>query len=80
LQKDQKQVFIRGKLKGSNIIELPEYWDGLVDPETITVTLTQIGSSQDLIVEDIKGDLIVTLSLELTKEFIVIMKSGLQDG
>ena len=27
---------------------------GLVDPETITVTLTQIGSSQDLIVEKIE--------------------------
>ena len=53
-------IYIRGKLDGSNIIELPEYWDGLVDPETITVTLTQIGSSQDLIVEDIKGR-IVTL-------------------
>jgi len=53
-------IYIRGKLNGSNIIELPEYWDGLVDPETITVTLTQIGSSQDLIVEDIKGS-IVTL-------------------
>ena len=53
-------IYIRGKLNGSNIIELPEYWDGLVDPETITVTLTQIGSSQDLIVEDIKGR-IVTL-------------------
>lgn len=53
-------IYIRGKLNGSNIIELPEYWDGLIDPETITVTLTQIGSSQDLIVEDIK-DRIVTL-------------------
>ena len=47
-------IYIRGKLKDSNIIELPEYWDGLVDPETITVTLTQIGSSQDLIVENIE--------------------------
>jgi hypothetical protein len=47
-------IYIRGKLNGSNIIELPEYWDGLVDPDTITVTLTQIGTSQDLIVQDIK--------------------------
>jgi len=53
-------IYIRGKLKDSNIIELPEYWDGLVDPETITVTLTQIGSSQDLIVENIE-DLAVTI-------------------
>lgn len=47
-------IYIRGKLKDNNIIELPEYWDGLIDPETITVTLTQIGYSQDLIVDKIE--------------------------
>ena len=47
-------IYIRGKLKDSNVIELPEYWNGLVDPETITVTLTQIGYSQDLIVDKIE--------------------------
>jgi hypothetical protein len=47
-------IYIRGKLKDKNIIELPEYWDGLIDPETITVTLTQIGYSQDLIVDKIE--------------------------
>ena len=41
-------IYVRGTLKDSNKIELPEYWDGIVDPETITVTLTQIGYSQDL--------------------------------
>jgi len=49
-------IYIRGKLKDNNVIELPEYWDGLIDPETITVTLTQIGHSQDLIVESIECD------------------------
>jgi len=47
-------IYIRGTLKDSNKIELPEYWDGLVDPETITVTLTQIGYSQDLIVDGVE--------------------------
>ena len=47
-------IYIRGKLIDSNVIELPEYWDGLIDPETITVTLTQIGYSQDLIVDKIE--------------------------
>jgi hypothetical protein len=47
-------IYIRGKLKDSNVIELPEYWDGLIDPETITVSLTQIGYSQDLIVDKIE--------------------------
>lgn len=44
-------VYIRGTLKDKNIIELPSYWEGLIDPNTITVTLTQIGYSQDLIVD-----------------------------
>ena len=49
----------RGRLKDSNQIVLPEYWDGLVDPSTITVTLTQIGYSQDLIVDSIDWGKIV---------------------
>ena len=32
---------------------MPEYWEGLIDPDSITVTLTQIGYSQDLIVDSI---------------------------
>ena len=47
-------IYIRGRLTNSNVIELPEYWNNLVDPESITVTLTQIGYSQDLIVEKIE--------------------------
>lgn len=47
-------IYVRGQLKDKNVIELPEYWDGLIDPETITVTLTQISYSQDLIVDKIE--------------------------
>jgi len=54
LEGPESGVYYRGRLTGVNIIELPEYWRGLVDPETITVTLTQIGSSQDLIIEKIE--------------------------
>ena len=36
------------------MIDLPDYWKGLIDPESITVSLTQIGSSQDLIVDKIE--------------------------
>tara|TARA_Y100000015_G_C2367354_1_gene78213 strand:- start:43 stop:786 length:744 start_codon:yes stop_codon:yes gene_type:complete len=54
-------IYIRGKLKDSNQIVLPEYWDGLIDPETITVTLTQIGYSQDLIVDSVDWGKIVKI-------------------
>ena len=47
-------VYVRGKLKDSNIIELPDYWKGLVDPETIDVSLTPMGSFQELFVESIQ--------------------------
>jgi hypothetical protein len=53
LEGPEAAVYIRGRLTNSDKIELPEYWSGLIDPETITVSLTQIGSSQDLIVEKI---------------------------
>lgn len=54
-------IYVRGKLVNSNKIELPEYWNGLIDPETITVTLTQIGYSQDLIVEGIEWGKVVKI-------------------
>ena len=47
-------VYIRGRLTKSNVIKIPEYWKGLIDPGSITVMLTQIGYSQDLIVEKIE--------------------------
>ncbi len=47
-------VYVRGRLTEKTIIDLPDYWHGLVDPETITVHLTQIGSPQDLIVEKVE--------------------------
>ena len=49
----ESAIYIRGRLTNENIINLPDYWDGLVDPDSITVNLTQIGSSQDLIIDRI---------------------------
>jgi len=54
LEGPENAVYFRGRLTDKNVIELPSYWKGFVDPESITVTLTQIGSSQDLIVEKIE--------------------------
>jgi len=54
LEGPEAGVYIRGRLTGANKIELPDYWHGLIDPESITVCLTQIGSSQDLIVDKIE--------------------------
>ena len=56
LEGPENGVYIRGKLKGKSVIELPEYWTKLVDPDSITVTLTPIGKHQKLYVEDIKDN------------------------
>ena len=54
-------VYVRGKLKDSNVIELPEYWRKLVDPETITVNLTSIGAYQELYVDEIEWGTRITI-------------------
>ena len=48
-------VYTRGRVTGKTEIQLPEYWKGLVDSTTITVSLTPIGAHQDVIVKRI-GD------------------------
>jgi hypothetical protein len=52
LEGPENGVYIRGKLEGDTI-QLPEYWTKLVDPDSITVNLTPIGSHQKLYVKDI---------------------------
>lgn len=44
-------VYVRGKLINTNTIKLPEYWEKLVDPNTITVSITPIGSHQNIFVK-----------------------------
>ena len=48
------EVYLRGKLENNTVIDIPEYWKDLVDIETIGVTLTPIGSYQELFVEKIE--------------------------
>ncbi len=55
LEGPEAGVYVRGKLTGNSVINLPDYWSGLIDPESITVSLTQIGSSQDLIIDKIES-------------------------
>lgn len=48
-------VYVRGRVSNKTEIELPEYWNKLVDSTSITVSLTPIGAHQDVIVKRI-GD------------------------
>ncbi len=59
LEGPENGVYVRGKLIDGNIIELPDYWLGLVDEQSITVNLTPIGQSQNLFVEDICDNVVI---------------------
>lgn len=59
LEGPENGVYVRGVMKGDNVIQLPEYWTALVDPDSITVHLTPIGANQDLWVEEIVDNTIV---------------------
>ena len=50
----ESAVYCRGRVcNGKNVIDLPDYWDGLVDYETLTVQLTAIGAHQNVIIKRI---------------------------
>jgi len=44
-------AYIRGTLKDSDTIELPDYWREMVRSETITVNLTPVGFYQELYID-----------------------------
>jgi hypothetical protein len=43
-------------LFNTNVIDLPDYWTALVDPMSVTVTLTPIGAPANLYVADISNN------------------------
>jgi hypothetical protein len=51
LEGPEAAVYVRGKLINTNIIKLPEYWENLVDADTITVSITPIGSYHNIFVK-----------------------------
>jgi hypothetical protein len=52
LEGPEHGVYLRGK-STTKKISLPEYWTGLVDPNSITITLTPVGRHQNLYVKKI---------------------------
>jgi hypothetical protein len=50
----QNDVYYRGRMENTTTINLPDYWRGLVDPDSIGVNLTPMGSYQELYVEKIE--------------------------
>lgn len=45
-------VYCRGRVPADGIIHLPSFWDGLVNPEDMSISLTPIGCWQELFVKE----------------------------
>ena len=56
LEGPENGVYVRGRLNGTNVIELPEYWTKLVDADSITVNITSVGKHQKLFVKEIANN------------------------
>ena len=52
-------VYYRGRLRGYDRIKLPEVWKDLVEEKSITVSITPIGTQQNIIVKGIQNNEIV---------------------
>jgi len=64
LEGPEAAVYVRGKLINTNIIKLPEYWEKLVDSDTITISVTPIGSHQNIFVKEFDSKEVVLESAE----------------
>ena len=53
LEGPEHSVYVRGKLKNTNYIPLPDYWHALVHQDSITVNITAIGKKQDIWVNEV---------------------------
>ena len=59
LEGPETAVYHRGRLKESNVINLPNYWKDLVHEDSITVQLQPIGSNQNLVIQEFNNEFIV---------------------
>ena len=63
LEGPENGVYVRGRTQ-SSIIELPDYWTGLVDETSITVNLTPIGESATPRVKEVMNNQVVVFTKE----------------
>ena len=76
----QRSVFCNGHAKASEI-QLPSHWKKLIDEKSITVHLTPVGASQQLVVKGIQDNKIFLNhkpGLPIDCYYLVI--ATLQDG
>ena len=59
LEGPERGMYVRGKLKTSDTIHLPDYWNELTDDIDITVQLTPIGNSCTHFVKSVNKEEII---------------------
>jgi len=52
-------VYCRGRVSGDGVINVPSFWEGLVNMNDITISLTPIGLWQELFVKEVVGNRII---------------------
>lgn len=62
LEGPQNDVYIRGRVRNSFEINLPDYWKDFVDIPNLTVNITPIGAHQEIAVKRIEASKIVLQS------------------
>ena len=72
LEGPENGVYVRGHLKNNSVIQLPDYWIKLVDPDSITVNLTACGHPQSLWVDAINQNTITVAGDDNINCFYVV--------
>jgi len=78
LEGPEHAVYIRGK-SNSYIIELPDYWEGLVHEDTITVQLTPIGGQNDMWIENIEDNKVYINCEKEMKQYFYFIQAERKD-
>jgi hypothetical protein len=74
LEGPENGVYVRGK-SSSSTITLPDYWTGLVDPDSITVQVTSIGKHKNLYVKDISDNTVTIGGVRGEFEFFYFIQA-----
>lgn len=55
-------VYCRGTIGEDGIIELPSFWDGLVNMDDMTINITPVGHWQELYIKERNGNKVIVLN------------------
>jgi hypothetical protein len=75
LEGPENGVYVRGRGTVGSPVELPDYWTGLVDGDSITVQVTPVGTPATLYVADISNNTVTISGGEEGVEFFYFIQA-----